>query len=256
MREDLLKSRKCFSGSHLVKWIFENAALIDQLGLPIGWNEMTREVAVVIGQKLLECHLILDTGYKYEHDMVLNLDIEGSCDLSPEEYPNLSIMEPDSKTVLNVTSDHDNRGTTTASMKQKLDKHVRNISSPLQHSGGKHASQSVDRLYNFPYTSETPMSFSSLFINSEGPVFENCESHYYYLTSVPSMHCGNKEDGLSELSTIVDKCFQKRISHEFLFHIIYSRRTFDFSAKSFVHSQSLPISNKLSGGLQKNHRVK
>jgi hypothetical protein len=86
-----------------------------------------------------------------------------------------------------------------------------------------------------------------MFMDSEGPVFENCDTHYYILASIRSLHETEKQD--SELNTLVDQCFQSRISPDYLLHIIYSRRKIDSYAKIFLHNQPLHVIKKLKGDL-------
>ncbi|XP_063433577.1 uncharacterized protein LOC134715366 [Mytilus trossulus] len=250
LREDLLKYRKCFSGSEFVKWIMENHNLIkplsSQLGLPTDYILINKEIAALMCRRFLESNLIVDAEIYDEHDQDNRLDLDTSLDAT--NYPQLSIMENEQNNRRGDNSSIDSDATPTDTYpKTQYRVHGKTLVSPAQ------LPRQANRSFNkpvFQLSCDTPMSFSTLFNESDGPVFENCDNHFYYIATMTTLHNAENHEPPSELDILVDQCFQSHISSNYLLHIIYSRRKFDSCAKVFLQNQSASVLRKLKADLE------
>ncbi|CAG2216715.1 unnamed protein product [Mytilus edulis] len=155
----------CYSylklGSEFVKWIMENHNLIKPLS------------------SQLDNRLDLDTS------------------LDATNYPQLSIMENEQNNRKGDNSSTDSDATPSDTYpKTQYRVHGKTLVSPVQ------LPRQANRSFNkpvFQLSCDTPMSFSTLFTESDGPIFENCDDHFYYIATMTTLHNAENHEPPSEL---------------------------------------------------------
>lgn len=92
---------------------------------------------------------------------------------------------------------------------------------------------------------DTPLSFSAIFSDNDGPVFENSDHHFYHIATMTMLHETDNQEALTELDILLDQCFQCHVTEDFILHVIYSRSKIDSCARIFLQNQPTALSKKL-----------
>lgn len=102
------------------------------------------------------------------------------------------------------------------------------------------------KMYNWEYNSRfsgTPLSMVS-FASDESALFYESEEKFYYICP----YIGDEQRTCAsdfELLQLVEECFQKKVTTEFIAKIISSKRNIDFSAKMFFKSADTNLIEKI-----------
>ncbi|VDI31633.1 Hypothetical predicted protein [Mytilus galloprovincialis] len=169
--------------------------LSSQLDLPTDYILITKVMAALMGRRFLESNLIVDAEIYEEHDQDNRLDLGTSLDTT--NYPQLSIMENEQNNRKGDNSSTNSDATPSDTYpKTQYRVHGKTLVSPVQ------LPRQANRSFNKPVFQlycDTPMSFSTLFTESDGPSFENCDNHVYYIATMTTLHNAENHEPPSEL---------------------------------------------------------
>jgi hypothetical protein len=98
------------------------------------------------------------------------------------------------------------------------------------------------------YMRETPLSLTSaMSVDSRNAIFFESSDNFYYVCP----YIGDEQDPTwsnYELFHLVEECFQKKVTADYILRIIYSRRKNDPKARTFLKSSPVDMIEKIRFG--------